>query len=266
MGTRASNQQALERIAGVVEERGIDCDFERASNFVYTESTAHVQELEREAEAARAAGIEAELTTETDLPYPVAAAVRVDEQAQFHPWKYVAALARDGRRRRRPRLRADARDERARRRSVRRRDDRRIHPRRSRDRRDAAALPRPRPLLREGPPAEVVRGRGAGRDDAPRGMYISVEKPTRSIRSTPADEAAAPDRRRRGTQARRRAEHRRALRAARAFMRERFGVDGGRVPLVDARLRARSTACRTSAGCGTATIASSSRPATRSGV
>ena len=70
-GYAASNQQALDWIAAVVEERGIDCDFERASNFVYTESAAHVQELEREAEAARAAGIETTMTTDTDLPFPV---------------------------------------------------------------------------------------------------------------------------------------------------------------------------------------------------
>ena len=51
-------------------------------------------DIEREVEAARAAGVEAELTTETDLPYPIAAAIKVDGQAQFHPWKYLAALAR----------------------------------------------------------------------------------------------------------------------------------------------------------------------------
>ncbi|MDQ4069466.1 MAG: FAD-dependent oxidoreductase, partial [Actinomycetota bacterium] len=34
-----------------------------------------------------------EYTTETDLPYPVEAAIRVDDQAQFHPRKYCIGLA-----------------------------------------------------------------------------------------------------------------------------------------------------------------------------
>jgi len=88
-----SNGEAIEQVARLVEELQIDCDFERASNYVYAESQQSRAEIEREAEAARRAGIEAELTTETDLPYEVAAAVRVDRQAQFHPWKYIAALA-----------------------------------------------------------------------------------------------------------------------------------------------------------------------------
>ena len=89
-----SNQEAIERVAAIVAEHGVDCDFERVPNYVYAESDAKAADIRREVDAARAAGIAAELTTETDLPYPVAAAVRVEDQAQFHPWKYVAALAR----------------------------------------------------------------------------------------------------------------------------------------------------------------------------
>src|SRR5918992_5767931 len=88
-----SNQEAIEQIAAIVAEHELDCDLEGTSNFVYAESPASVGELERELEAARAAGIDATLTTETDLPYPIAGALRVDGQAQFHPWKYLAALA-----------------------------------------------------------------------------------------------------------------------------------------------------------------------------
>jgi glycine/D-amino acid oxidase-like deaminating enzyme/nitrite reductase/ring-hydroxylating ferredoxin subunit len=89
-----SMQEAIERVASLVVELGIDCDFERASNYVYAESEAAAADVRREAKAAQEAGVAAELTTETELPYPVAAAVRVHDQAQFHPWKYVAGLAR----------------------------------------------------------------------------------------------------------------------------------------------------------------------------
>lgn len=88
-----SNQAAIERIEAIVRESSIDCDLERASNYVYTEREESTHHVEREVAAARRAGIEVELTTETDLPYPIRAAIRVDNQAQFHPWKYLAALA-----------------------------------------------------------------------------------------------------------------------------------------------------------------------------
>ena len=61
-------------------------------------------------------------------------------------------------------------------------------PRGARRCRDADAVSRPRALLRESPPDEVVRDRRPSRHElAPRGMYISIDHPTRSIRSTPAD-------------------------------------------------------------------------------
>ena len=61
--------------------------------FVYTEDRHRGVELEREVAAARQAGIDAALTAETDLPYPVHGAVKVEGQAQFHPRRYLLALA-----------------------------------------------------------------------------------------------------------------------------------------------------------------------------
>jgi nitrite reductase/ring-hydroxylating ferredoxin subunit len=49
--------------------------------------------IEAEVDAARAAGLPAHYTEDTPLPYPVAAAVRVDDQAEFHPRRYVLGLA-----------------------------------------------------------------------------------------------------------------------------------------------------------------------------
>jgi glycine/D-amino acid oxidase-like deaminating enzyme len=89
----ASNQAGIERVAELVEELDIDCDFERASNFVYTEAKEEVQKIRDEVEAAGRSGVAARFMTETDLPFPVAGAARVDDQAQFHPRKYVLALA-----------------------------------------------------------------------------------------------------------------------------------------------------------------------------
>ena len=88
-----ANLAAIERIAQFVEEDGIDCDFERKANYAYAEDDQQARQVEQEVEAERAAGLPVSLVRETPLPYPVAAAVLMENQAQFHPRKYLLALA-----------------------------------------------------------------------------------------------------------------------------------------------------------------------------
>ncbi len=88
-----ANQAGLAEIARVVKEHGIDCDFENLPAFTYTEDPGRVATIEAEVEAAARAGLPASFTTDVDLPYPVEGAVRVDDQAQFHPRRYCLALA-----------------------------------------------------------------------------------------------------------------------------------------------------------------------------
>jgi glycine/D-amino acid oxidase-like deaminating enzyme/nitrite reductase/ring-hydroxylating ferredoxin subunit len=90
-----SQQSAVERAVTVSAELGIDCDLERVPGFTYAESEEHLQDIHDEVEAARAAGLPASFVTDTGLPFPVAGAVRVEEQAQFHPRKYLLGLAED---------------------------------------------------------------------------------------------------------------------------------------------------------------------------
>jgi glycine/D-amino acid oxidase-like deaminating enzyme/nitrite reductase/ring-hydroxylating ferredoxin subunit len=94
-----SQAAAIRHAAQVVDELCIDCDWEEAAAHTYAEDPGRVAELKAEVEAARDAGLPAEFVTETDLPFPVAGAVRVANQAQFHPRKYLLALADDLRRR-----------------------------------------------------------------------------------------------------------------------------------------------------------------------
>lgn len=90
-----SQTMAMERVAALTDELGIDCDLERQPAFVYSESESDVEMLRAEAEAARRAGLPASFTQETGLPFPVAGAVRVEDQLIFHPRKYLRALAAD---------------------------------------------------------------------------------------------------------------------------------------------------------------------------
>lgn len=88
-----ANEAALAWIAARVARDGIDCDFRRQPSYAYVTSPRDRRSVEQEAEAAIAAGLPASLTEETPLPYPVEAAVRFEHQAEFHPRKYLFALA-----------------------------------------------------------------------------------------------------------------------------------------------------------------------------
>jgi glycine/D-amino acid oxidase-like deaminating enzyme/nitrite reductase/ring-hydroxylating ferredoxin subunit len=181
-----SNQDAIEQVAQLVAQQGIDCDFERASNYVYVEPGSPTRELEREREAARNAGVGAELTTETDLPYGVAAAVRVEGQAQFHPWKYVAAIAAlvDG----------DGSQvfERTRAVGVGSGDPCVVETQEGELRARHVVVATQLPFLDRGlyfakahPTKSYAVAAPIDAHTAPVGMYISADQPTRSIRSTP---------------------------------------------------------------------------------
>jgi glycine/D-amino acid oxidase-like deaminating enzyme/nitrite reductase/ring-hydroxylating ferredoxin subunit len=91
-----ANQDGLARIAAFVDELGIDCDWRRKPSFVYSVDEAERGTIESEAEAARAAGLPVSLVDEApELPFPIVAAVRYDDQAEFHPVKYLRALVQE---------------------------------------------------------------------------------------------------------------------------------------------------------------------------
>jgi glycine/D-amino acid oxidase-like deaminating enzyme/nitrite reductase/ring-hydroxylating ferredoxin subunit len=87
------NAAALAELEAIVRRNDIDCDWEPAANVVYTRSPERIGDLEAEVEAARLAGVEAVLAAEAGLPFAVEAAVRIEGQAQFHPLKFLHALA-----------------------------------------------------------------------------------------------------------------------------------------------------------------------------
>lgn len=86
---------AADMIESIVADEKIDCEFRRLDGFLFATNAAQQSSLEREMEAARRAGVAVGRTER--LPFEA----RVDgpflcfpNQAQFHPLKYLAALAR----------------------------------------------------------------------------------------------------------------------------------------------------------------------------
>jgi glycine/D-amino acid oxidase-like deaminating enzyme/nitrite reductase/ring-hydroxylating ferredoxin subunit len=88
-----ANQAALEWIADRVASDAIECDFRRRPAYAYVTSERARGKLEDEARAADEAGLPAWLAETVPLPFDVEAAVRFDNQAEFHAGRYLGALA-----------------------------------------------------------------------------------------------------------------------------------------------------------------------------
>jgi glycine/D-amino acid oxidase-like deaminating enzyme/nitrite reductase/ring-hydroxylating ferredoxin subunit len=88
-----SQRAAIERIARMAEEEAIECRLSRVPAFVWARTRADVPGLKEELEAMREAGMKARWVRECPMPDEVAGAIRVEDQAQFHPREYLLGLA-----------------------------------------------------------------------------------------------------------------------------------------------------------------------------
>lgn len=84
-----ANQEAVRKYARLCSD--IDCDFQMKTSYVY--SMDDRRKIEKEVEALRKIGFPAELQQITELPFPIAGAVVFENQAQFHPLKFLSVIA-----------------------------------------------------------------------------------------------------------------------------------------------------------------------------
>jgi glycine/D-amino acid oxidase-like deaminating enzyme/nitrite reductase/ring-hydroxylating ferredoxin subunit len=89
----AANEAGIARVFELAEELGIDCDLRRKPNYTYTESRSDLDQVRHEAELAKELGLPASYVEDLDLPFGVEGAVRFDEQAEFHPVRYLDGIA-----------------------------------------------------------------------------------------------------------------------------------------------------------------------------
>lgn len=88
-----SNEWAIKEIQRIVAKERIQCDFSIAPQYAYAETDDGLQQLQKEFDAAKKAGVAAELIFhDTDIPFPIRGELRFENQAYFHPRKYMVAL------------------------------------------------------------------------------------------------------------------------------------------------------------------------------
>lgn len=96
-GYARANEDAIDRFGQIVKEEKIDCDFENLPAVLYTTDSANFKRLRREARTAKIQGIDAcykENVTDVSLEAVNAkCGVIFENQAQFHPMKFIKALS-----------------------------------------------------------------------------------------------------------------------------------------------------------------------------
>lgn len=85
-----ANTEALEKYAEICSQ--IDCDFERRDSFVFSRKNAVA--IRKEVNALKKIGCKAELVKDIPLPFHVESAVKIPDQAQFNPLKFIKEISK----------------------------------------------------------------------------------------------------------------------------------------------------------------------------
>ena len=88
-----ANEFAIGEIGKIAKINAIDCDYIPQSAFIYTQDEKYIQKIEDEVKVASKLGIKASYVDSIPFPMDIKGAVKFDNQAQFHPRKYILGLA-----------------------------------------------------------------------------------------------------------------------------------------------------------------------------
>lgn len=88
-----SQKAAFDWVAGFSAVNGVE--FERRPAYTYAATPEGRAKVEAEHRIAHSHGLETELVEDAGLPFPTYGAVRLDEQGQIEPLRFLAALARE---------------------------------------------------------------------------------------------------------------------------------------------------------------------------
>ena len=90
-----ANEKAIENIKQIVDEENIKCDFEYQPNYIYTINKNEIEKIKDEVDSINDLDKDkAEFVTALDVPFETRGAIKMKDQAQFHPRKYMYGLAK----------------------------------------------------------------------------------------------------------------------------------------------------------------------------
>lgn len=88
-----ANEKAIQNMENIVKNENIDCDFQRKSAYVWTQNLADLHRIQTEVEAVKSLGKNVKFREEIEILGKIEGAIEFENQAQFHPVKYVEGLA-----------------------------------------------------------------------------------------------------------------------------------------------------------------------------
>lgn len=88
-----SAKEAVALVAELVERFRIDCDFDYKDGLLYSENEKESKLLEEIFEASKRAGVDVNYVASNNIPVEFDKVISFSRQAQFHPVKYLNALA-----------------------------------------------------------------------------------------------------------------------------------------------------------------------------
>ncbi len=86
-----ANNKAIDKFREIC--KNIDCDFENTESVVYSLDDRGI--IDKELSALQRIGSKADLLTEIPLPLAVKGAIKLENQAQFHPLKFLYAVSKN---------------------------------------------------------------------------------------------------------------------------------------------------------------------------
>lgn len=85
---------AIDTVESIIEKEQIECAFTRLDGYLYAPSSSRFEDIEKEFEAARRAGVAVEkLEQIPDIPFATGPCIKFSNQAQCHPLNYLKGLA-----------------------------------------------------------------------------------------------------------------------------------------------------------------------------
>lgn len=97
-----ANNMAIDEYDKLICDEKIDCDFKRVNSYLYERENNNIKtenyntiskKLKKELDAAKQSGINASFVNRTALPFSVSGAICFENQAQFHPLKFIKHLS-----------------------------------------------------------------------------------------------------------------------------------------------------------------------------
>lgn len=88
-------KEAISIVKGFVENLNIDCDFEYKTGWLYSQSEKESKELNDILESAQEAGVDVGVAAQNGVPIVCDQVIAFENQAQFHPLKYLQALVKE---------------------------------------------------------------------------------------------------------------------------------------------------------------------------